>query len=439
MTSTWEPSSWRSKTALQIAEWEDQKLAGKVLDKIGKLPPLVQAREAENLKAMLAEAGRGERFIVQGGDCAERFIDCEGGRLEQQLKLILQMGMIHEHLTSTPPVCIMRIAGQYGKPRSKPTEVVEGYGEIMSFKGDNINGIEPADRKWDPERLLQGYFHSAATLNFLRSYSASADSVELAGVKIGLLSGASDFASLKTNAQGISAKYLAADAPKQFFTAHEAMQLDLEEALTRKVGDKYYNLSAHLVWIGDRTRQLDGAHVEYFKGISNPIGVKVGPSMKPDELTELVKTLNPNKEEGKLMLITRYGAGKVEDMLPQHIEAVKVSGVPVVWQCDAVHGNGIVAKSNKYKTRQCSDVLAEIAQCIAVHKRCGSVLGGIHLEVTAQETVTECLGGCVNITEKGLEANYESSCDPRLNYAQGVEAAFRVAQEVQSNKRAKAA
>jgi len=439
MTSTWEPSSWRSKTALQIAEWEDQKLAGKVLDKIGKLPPLVQAREAENLKAMLAEAGRGERFIVQGGDCAERFIDCEGGRLEQQLKLILQMGMIHEHLTSTPPVCIMRIAGQYGKPRSKPTEVVEGYGEIMSFKGDNINGIEPADRKWDPERLLQGYFHSAATLNFLRSYSASADSVELAGVKIGLLSGASDFASLKTNAQGISAKYLAADAPKQFFTAHEAMQLDLEEALTRKVGDKYYNLSAHLVWIGDRTRQLDGAHVEYFKGISNPIGVKVGPSMKPEELTELVKTLNPNKEEGKLMLITRYGAGKVEDMLPQHIEAVKVSGVPVVWQCDAVHGNGIVAKSNKYKTRQCSDVLAEIAQCIAVHKRCGSVLGGIHLEVTAQETVTECLGGCVNITEKGLEANYESSCDPRLNYAQGVEAAFRVAQEVQSNKRAKAA
>jgi len=439
MTSTWEPSSWRSKTALQMAEYEDQKLAGKVLDKIGKLPPLVQAREAENLKAMLAEAGRGERFIVQGGDCAERFIDCEGGRLEQQLKLILQMGMIHEHLTSTPPVCIMRIAGQYGKPRSKPTEVVEGYGEIMSFKGDNINGIEPADRKWDPERLLQGYFHSAATLNFLRSYSASADSVELAGVKIGLLSGASDFASLKTNAQGISAKYLAADAPKQFFTAHEAMQLDLEEALTRKVGDKYYNLSAHLVWIGDRTRQLDGAHVEYFKGISNPIGVKVGPSMKPDELTELVKTLNPNKEEGKLMLITRYGAGKVEDMLPQHIEAVKVSGVPVVWQCDAVHGNGIVAKSNKYKTRQCSDVLAEIAQCIAVHKRCGSVLGGIHLEVTAQETVTECLGGCVNITEKGLEANYESSCDPRLNYAQGVEAAFRVAQEVQSNKRAKTA
>jgi len=282
--------------------------------------------------------------------------------------------------------------------------------------------------------LLQGYFHSSATLNFLWGYSASAEGVELAGLKIGLLSGAENFATLKASAQEISAKHLASPPSVQFFTAHEAMQLDLEEALTRKVGVKFYNLGAHLVWIGDRTRQIDGAHVEYFRGISNPIGVKVGPSMKTDELTELVKTLNPDKEEGKLMLITRYGAGKVEELLPQHIEAVKASGVPVVWQCDAVHGNGIVAKSNKYKTRQCSDILAEISQCIAVHKRCGTVLGGIHLEVTGQETVTECLGGCVDITEEGLTANYETHCDPRLNYAQGVEAAFKVAYEVQSNK-----
>jgi 3-deoxy-7-phosphoheptulonate synthase len=439
MAAAWEPSSWRGKTALQMAEWEDKELAGKVLEKIGKLPPLVQPKEADSLKALLAEAGRGERFIIQGGDCAERFMDCEAGRLESQLKMMLQMCMIHEHLTSTPALCIMRIAGQYGKPRSKPTEVVEGYGEIMSFKGDNINGYAPTDRKWDPERLLQGYFHSATTLNFLRSYSASADSMELAGVKIGLLSGAENFAPLKANAQEISAKFLAKPPPTQFFTAHEAMQLDLEQALTRKVGDKFYNLSAHLVWIGDRTRQLDGAHVEYFRGIANPIGVKVGPSMKAEELTELVKLLNPDKEEGRLMLITRYGAGKVDEKLPEHIEAVKASGVPVVWQCDAVHGNGVVAKSNKYKTRQCSDILAEISQSIAVHKRCGTVLGGIHVECTGQETVTECLGGCVNISEKGLEANYETFCDPRMNYAQSVEAAFRVAYEVQSNKRAKAA
>lgn len=440
MAAAWEPSSWRSKKALQMAEWEDKGLAATVLDKVGKMPPLVQAKEAETLKALLAEAGRGERFIVQGGDCAERFMDCEAGRLESQLKLILQMAMIHEHLTSTPPVCILRIAGQYGKPRSKPTEVVDGVGEIMSFKGENINGYPPtaAERKWDPERLLQGYFHSAAALNFLRSYSASAESPDLAGVKIGLLSGAENFASLKTNAQEISTKYSATPAPTRFFTSHEAMQLDLEEALTRKVGGKFYNLSAHLVWIGDRTRQLDGAHVEYFRGISNPVGVKVGPSMKPDELTDLVKILNPDKEEGRLMLITRYGAGKVEELLPAHIEAVKASGVPVVWQCDAMHGNGIVA-SNKYKTRRYDDIVAEVCQCIAVHKRCGSILGGIHVEMTGQEAATECLGGCINITEEGLTANYETYCDPRLNYAQSIEAAFKVAHEVQSNKRAKGA
>lgn len=367
-------------------------------------------------------------------------MDCQADRLETQLKLILQMGVVHEHLTKTPSVCIMRIAGQYGKPRSKPTEVVEGHGEIMSFKGDNINGFAPEDRKWDPERLLQGYFHSAATLNYLRSYSVAAEPMELAAMNIGLLSGASDFAALQASEQEISAKYKTAAVPNDIFTAHEAMQLDLEESLTRKAGDKFYNLSAHLVWIGDRTRQIDGAHVEYFRGIANPIGVKVGPSMKADELTELVKILNPNKEEGRLMLITRYGAGKVEELLTTHIEAVKASGVPVVWQCDAVHGNGIVAKSNKYKTRDFKDIIAEISQCMAVHKKCGSVLGGIHLEFTGQETVTECLGGSVNITEEGLTANYETYCDPRLNYAQSLEASFRVGNEVQSEaKRAKVA
>jgi len=425
---------------LQMAEYEDKALTAKVMDKLSKLPPLVQPKEAEKLKTLLAEAGRGERFIIQGGDCAERFMDCQADRLETQLKLILQMGVVHEHLTKTPAVCIMRIAGQYGKPRSKPTEVVEGHGEIMSFKGDNINGFAPEDRKWDPERLLQGYFHSAATLNYLRSYSVAAEPMELAAMNIGLLSGATDFAALRASEQEIGAKYKIAAVPNDIFTAHEAMQLDLEESLTRKAGDKFYNLSAHLVWIGDRTRQIDGAHVEYFRGIANPIGVKVGPSMKADELTELVKILNPNKEEGRLMLITRYGAGKVEELLTTHIEAVKASGVPVVWQCDAVHGNGIVAKSNKYKTRDFKDIIAEISQCMAVHKKCGSVLGGIHLEFTGQETVTECLGGSVNITEEGLTANYETYCDPRLNYAQSLEASFRVGNEVQSEaKRAKVA
>jgi len=428
----WTPSSWQGKKAEQMAEWEDKAVAKKVLDKLGKLPPLVLPSEADRLKQMLAEAGRGERFIIQGGDCAERFIDCEAGRLETQLKLILQMGAIVEHVAGRPTARICRIAGQYGKPRSKPTEVVEGFGEIKSFKGDNINGFNPTDRKWDPERLLQGYFHSSATLNYLRSYISSTDPVDSTNIDISALRASKDFADISKDLRAIRAKPYGKEV-LEFFTAHEAMQLDLEEALTRKVGDKYYNLSAHLVWIGDRTRQVGGAHLEYFRGISNPVGVKVGPSMKNDELKELLQILNPSKEEGRIMIITRYGAGKVEDKLPGHIQAVKESGIPVTWQCDAVHGNGIVAASNKYKTRKYEDILKEILEVMAVHKRCGSVLGGLHLEVTGQTTVTECLGGSVGLTEKGLESNYETYCDPRLNYAQSIEVAFAAAREMPSD------
>jgi len=424
--AAWTPSSWQPLPKVQMAEYEDKELTAKVLGKLSSLPPLVQPNEAERLKSLLAAAARGERFIVQGGDCAERFMDCRGDRLEAQVSMMLQMGMIMETITGRPNVCICRIAGQYGKPRSKPTEVVEGYGEIMSFKGENINGYEPTDRKWDPERLLQGYWHSAATLNFLRGFVASADPMVLSKVELGQLTALPDFDKLKATARDVSAKFAMGKEKHEFFTAHEAMQLDLEEALTRKAGDKYYNLSAHLVWIGDRTRQIDGAHVEYFRGLSNPVGCKIGPSMKNDELKELVQKLNPNKEEGKLMLITRYGAGKVADMLPGHIEAVKASGVPVVWQCDAVHGNGIVA-TNKYKTRKVSDILSEIMECIEVHKKCGTVLAGIHLECTGQSSVTECLGGCMDLTEDQLPNNYETYCDPRLNYAQSIEASFQVA------------
>merc|ERR1712066_740923 len=322
---------------------------------------------------------------------------------------------------------ICRIAGQYGKPRSKPTEVVEGVGEAMSFKGENINGFDLKDRKWNPERLLEGYLHSAATLNFLRAYTTSADPMTLSKIKLTALQSSPNIEAMKATAKEIGGKHMSS-APIEFFTAHEAMQLDLEEALTRRVGDEYYNLSAHLLWIGDRTRQLDNAHVEYFRGISNPIGCKIGPSMKAEELQELVKVLNSNKEEGRLTLITRYGAGKVEDVLPAHIEAVKATGVPVVWQCDAVHGNGIVAKSNKMKTRHMDDIVAEIVQCITVRKRCGSILGGIHVEATGQETVTECLGGSVGITEDMLPLNYETSCDPRPTTGRALETAFKVAE-----------
>mmetsp|Transcript_46264 Transcript_46264/g.110067 ORF Transcript_46264/g.110067 Transcript_46264/m.110067 type:complete len:439 (-) Transcript_46264:68-1384(-) len=422
----WNPTSWHGKhTGGQMAEWPDKAVATTVLEKLSKLPPLVLATEADTLKKKLAEAGRGERFIVQGGDCAERFMDCEADRLEAQMRLMVQFSMIVEHVSKKPSLCICRVAGQYGKPRSKPTEVVEGYGEIMSFKGDNINGFAPTERKWDPERLLQGYFHSAATLNYLRAISAKDDLNKFAKVDVEKLNGHPEIASLQAKAKEMEAKY-AKSVPSEFYTAHEGMQLDLEEALTRKVAGKYYNLSAHFIWIGDRTRQLDGAHIEYFRGIANPVGVKVGPSMKPDELKELVQVMNPNREEGKLVLITRYGAGKVEDMLPTHIQAVKESGVPVVWQCDGVHGNGIVA-SNKYKTRKVADIQTEVLKAIEVHKKCGSILGGIHLEMSGQESITECLGGCIGLTEEMLTSNYETFCDPRLNYAQAVETAFKVA------------
>jgi 3-deoxy-7-phosphoheptulonate synthase len=337
--------------------------------------------------------------------------------------------MLIENATGKKAQCVCRIAGQYGKPRSKPTEVVEGYGEVMSFKGDNINGFSPTDRKLDPERLLQGYFHSAAALNFLRSYVPAVDPAELTAIKIDELKNLSDFNALKTRAEKVGAGF-AAQPHTRFFTSHEAMQLDFEGALTRKVGDKYYNLSAHFVWIGDRTRQIPGAHVEYFKGISNPVGCKVGPTMSTDDIKELVKVLNPTKEHGRITIITRYGASKVRDMLPKHIKAVQETGVPVTWQCDAVHGNGIVAVTNKYKTRKCDDILQEILEAIAVHKECGSVLGGIHLECSGQTSITECLGGCVGLTEEMLPQNYETYCDPRLNYSQAIETVFKVANAI---------
>jgi len=430
----WSPSSWQGKPALQMAEWEDKEVAKKVFDKLRKVPPLVTATEAARLKKLIAEAGRGERFIVQGGDCSERFADCEGDRLEAQLKLLLQMGAIVEHITGKPTVRIARIAGQYGKPRSKPTEVVDGK-ELMSFKGENINGFEPneKERKWDPERLLLGYWHSAATLNYLRAFSATAEPKEATDIDISTLSSSSDFSSISEDAREIKSNSVGREA-FEFFTAHEGMQLDLEEALTRKAGDKYCNLSSHFLWIGDRTRQVNGAHLEYFRGIANPIGVKIGPSMKNDELKELLQILNPNKEEGRIVLITRYGAGKVESLLTGHIQAVKECGIPVTWQCDAVHGNGIVA-SNKYKTRKMDDIVREIQEVIAVHRKCGSILGGIHLECTAMP-VTEVVGGAIGLTEDGLTKNYETYCDPRLNYSQSIETMFKLANEMPSSERA---
>jgi len=436
MSAAWKPDSWRGKPSQQMAEYADKEAAAAVFDKLGKLPPLVQPAEVDWLRTVLAAAAAGERFIVQGGDCAERFIDCEADRLEAQLKLLLQMGAIVEKSTGLPSVNIARIAGQYGKPRSKPTEMHPEMGEIMSFKGDNINGYEAKERKWDCQRLLEGYYHSSATLNYLRGLVSAGNLSAMSQVQVDFMK---DEAATKV-AKAISSQKPSAEFA-EFFTSHEGMQLDLEEALTRKSGSAYYNLGCHMLWIGDRTRQLDGGHVEYFRGIANPVGCKVGPSMKNDELQQLVKILNPDKIEGKLVLITRYGAGKIESMLPGHIEAVKAAGVPVVWQCDGVHGNTVTAKcAGNLKTRALNDVLSECTQAVAIHKRCGSVLAGVHLEMSGQETITECIGG--DTTEDMLPNNYETYCDPRLNFAQAIEAAFKISSAVQANppaKRARAA
>ena len=276
-----------------MAEYEDKANYAKVIEKLSKVPPLVHHAEVDRLTAELAEAGRGQRFIIQGGDCAERFIDCEGDRLDAQVKLIVQMGALLEGATGVKSVKVARLAGQYGKPRSKPMETVAGVGEVYSFKGDNINGYEVPDRKWDEGRLLQGYFHSSATLNYVRAMMASEDfaASTVGAIDLGHLASSPSVAAWKK----VSTAAKTTDVGHTY-TSHEAMQLDLEEALTREVrGKGFYNLSAHMVWIGDRTRQLLGGHVEYFRGIKNPVGCKVGPTMTPEELKDLVKILNPDK------------------------------------------------------------------------------------------------------------------------------------------------
>jgi len=422
----WSPGSWRNYEALQMAQYDDKAAYDSVIAKLSKVPPLVTASEVDTLTSMLASCARGEKFIIQGGDCAERFMDCDGERIETQIKLMVQMGAVVEAATGVPAVRVCRLAGQYGKPRSSPVEKHPTLGEIKSFKGDNINAYEATQRDWDPTRLLDGYWHSAATLNCVRSLQMDPDftSKMLRGLDAEQFRSSPKYGAYAKTVSEIAQSPPSVSGP--LFTSHEAMQLDLEEALTRDCGDKgSYNLSAHMVWIGDRTRQLTGAHVEYFRGIKNPIGCKVGPSMQPDELQQLVKILNPDKVEGRLILITRYGNAKIESMLPAHIRAVQASGVPVVWECDGVHGNTITA-STKHKTRQFDDVLGECTKALQIHRDHGSVLAGVHLEMSGQATITECTGGACGIREEMLGNNYETYCDPRFNYSQAIEAAFVV-------------
>ncbi|KAI8368520.1 DAHP synthetase [Blakeslea trispora] len=436
---SWTPQDWKSKPIVQDVVYEDQEHVERVLNKLKRLPPMVSTVEIENLKSQLKDAALGKSFLLQGGDCAELFDYCSQDPIEAKIKVLLQMSLVLTWGARTPVVRIARMAGQYAKPRSNPMEMFEGK-EIHSFRGDNVNGFDPSDRKPDPERLLGAYFHSAATLNYVRTLldSGFADLHEpskwnLSHVRsdnvkreyeaiVSQLTDALDFMrTIGADNNNTSHALNSVD----FFVSHEALLLDYEASLTRLLPSpatkekKWYNTGSHFLWIGDRTRQPDGAHVEYMRGIENPVGIKVGPSTVPENLVGLLDTINPNKEIGKVTLITRFGADKVEQFLPKHIEAVHQSGHIPVWVCDPMHGNTKTASSN-LKTRHFVDIIQELSETFRVHKSCN-----------------KCVGGSMDLRDTDLSTNYQTHCDPRLNYEQSLDVAFLIAKYYEDERRSK--
>lgn len=440
----WSAASWRNFPAKQLPDYEDEAKLDQAVAKLKYLPKLVVADEVDLLLDQLKEVAQGKRFLLQGGACAERFLDCNSKLIENQLKVLLQMSLVLTWGAKIPTVRVGRMAGQFGKPRSQPKEVVDGK-EIFTFKGDNINSFNPDDRTPDPDRLVQGYFHAAATLNYVRSLLngrfASLHTVNKWNLdfiqnddgqnsnkelfeKYGLM-----VTRMKEALRFMDACGMPTTNELQtvnLFSSHEALVLPYEEALTDS--DSRYNHGAHFVWIGDRTRQLDGAHVEYCRGIKNPIGVKVGPSMPVQDLVPLIKKLWPEPEAapGRITLITRFGSDKVESMLPDFVKAVQEARLPVVWSCDPMHGNTVTTSSG-LKTRSFDRVIHELRSTFEIHSRLGSRLNGVHLELTG-ENVTECTGGIVGLQEQDLKTNYTTYCDPRLNYAQSMEVALLCAE-----------
>ena len=441
---TWQPNSWRDHPIKQVPDYPDaEKLAG-VEAKLAAMPPLVFAGEAQSLKRQLGEVAEGRAFLLQGGDCAESFAEFSANNIRDSFKVILQMAVVLTFGASMPVVKVGRVAGQFAKPRSSPMEAIDGI-ELPSYRGDMINAMPftEKDRVPDPKRLLRVYEQSAATLNLLRAFAQGglADLTKVHSWVTEFLSGtpqADRFQELAgrieeslnfMRACGITPETARPLAETDFYTSHESLLLNYEEALTRRdtITDEkdWYATSAHMIWIGDRTRQPDGAHVEYMRGIANPIGLKCGPSLDPDELVRLIETLNPDNVPGRLTLIARMGADKVRAGLPPLLKAVKASGAKVVWCCDPMHGNTIKASSG-YKTRRVNDVMAEVQGFFDAHDEIGTYPGGVHFEMTGQN-VTECVGGVVDVTEARLGDRYHTHCDPRLNGAQALELAFLIA------------
>ena len=441
---TWQPNSWRDHPIKQVPDYPDaEKLTG-VEAKLAAMPPLVFAGEAQSLKRQLGEVAEGRAFLLQGGDCAESFAEFSANNIRDSFKVILQMAVVLTFGASMPVVKVGRVAGQFAKPRSSPMEAFDGI-ELPSYRGDMINAMPftEKDRVPDPKRLLRVYEQSAATLNLLRAFAQGglADLTKVHSWVTEFLSGtpqADRFQELAgrieeslnfMRACGITPETARPLAETDFYTSHESLLLNYEEALTRRdtITDEkdWYATSAHMIWIGDRTRQPDGAHVEYMRGIANPIGLKCGPSLDPDELVRLIETLNPDNVPGRLTLIARMGADKVRAGLPPLLKVVKASGAKVVWCCDPMHGNTIKASSG-YKTRRVNDVMAEVQGFFDAHDEIGTYPGGVHFEMTGQN-VTECVGGVVDVTEARLGDRYHTHCDPRLNGAQALELAFLIA------------
>jgi 3-deoxy-7-phosphoheptulonate synthase len=430
--------TWRSLPAAQQPEWPDPVALRNVLDELRSYPPLVFASECDQLRERMAAVARGEAFLLQGGDCAETFGGVSVEQIRNKFKTLLQMSLVLTYAASMPVIKVGRMAGQYAKPRSKPTETIDGV-TLPSYRGDSVNGFEftPHARTPDPERLKRAYHTSSATLNVIRALISSGyadlrqlqtwnqDHVELSpsGRRYARLARDIDKALQFSRGFGIDGEVARS---VEFFTSHEALLLDYEDALTRPdvITGELYDLSAHMVWIGERTRQLDGAHVEFFAKLRNPIGVKLGPTCTADEALALIDRLDPDREPGRLTFTTRMGAGKVRDLLPTLVEKVSASGAQVVWQCDPMHGNTISAPSG-HKTRLFDDVVDEVTGFFEVHRALGTVPGGVHIEVTGED-VTECVGA--GTTNDDLPLRYETTCDPRLNRSQALDLAFLIAE-----------
>lgn len=452
-SQNWSPESWRSKLHAQQIVYADRPGVERAVAVLRSLPPLVTSWEIEKLKSLIAEAQEGKRFLLQGGDCAEQLADCRPESVTAKLKILLQMSVVLIHGSKRPVIRLGRFAGQYAKPRSSPTETRKVDGKdvtLPSYYGDLVNapGFDAASRTPDPRRLVEGYMHAGLTLNFIRSLldGGFADLHHPEYWELGFMRHAGLPPDLRdayhemTERLADGLRFMEAIGEKsiedltrvEFFTSHEGLNLLYESAQTRQVPRRegWFNLSTHLPWIGERTRAIDGAHVEYFRGIRNPVGVKIGAAMRGDDLLRLLDVLDPGNEPGKIVLITRMGVANVRSALPPLVKRLADEGRRVLWVCDPMHGNPVTTSTGT-KTRSFDQIAQELELCWAVHKEAGGRLGGVHLEMTGED-VTECVGGRggSGVTEADLSRNFASPCDPRLNYEQSMELAFLLARRM---------